>query len=60
MFVKQYIARPVIVFRKNSDRPESALTFTDVIVRFGPDLEEANLGPVYWRSGKAFQGQLEQ
>ena len=60
MFVKQFVARPVIVFRKNRNKAEYALTFADAIVRYGSDLEIANLAQAYSRSGRAFHGQLEQ
>ena len=60
MFVKQFVARPIIVFRKNEGQGDFALTFTDAIARFGTELEEANLAQAYWRVGRAFNDQLEQ
>ena len=65
MFVKQFVARPVIVIMKSKNKPDFALTFTDAVARFGADLEEANLeeanlAQAYSRAGRAFQGQLEQ
>ena len=60
MFVKQFVARPVIVVKKSVSYGDFALTFTDAIARFGSELEESNLAQAYWRTGKAFNGQLEQ
>ena len=50
----------MLVFKKNGNQAEFALTFADAIARFGFDLEEANLAQAYCRSGRVFTGQLEQ
>ena len=60
MFVKQFVARPVIVVRESASYGDFALTFTDAVTRFGAVLEEANLAQAYWRTGRAFNDQLEQ
>ena len=59
--VVAYTSRPVLqVKQKGSDQKPMGLTFIDAITRYGRELVEGELGDAYRRTGKAFQGQLQQ
>ena len=60
MFVKQFTSRPVLIIKGNGTTEEKAFTFADAISKFGQNMEMDNLRFAYWKSGRAFEGQLEQ
>ena len=59
MYVKQFTSRPVMVIKPSNGR-EFALTYVDLIQRYGEELDRTKLSQAYRRAGVAFRHQLQQ
>ena len=61
IFVVAFASRPVLQVRpKDQNKKSMGFTFSDAVVRYGKELQEAELGEAHKRAGIAFRGQLQQ